>query len=115
MRCAAHRSPARARDRRPLRRTKSDGILRLQGGVARMTGLLADPVSKEHETPPGHPERPARFDAVVDGLRRAGMLDQLLRIDSRSATDDEVGLCHAPEYIRLANREIRGGIRMLST
>ena len=32
-----------------------------------MTAFLADPVSKRHDPGPGHPESPARFDAVVIG------------------------------------------------
>ena len=32
------------------------------------TACLADPIAKEHDTIPGHPERPARWDAAIRGL-----------------------------------------------
>ena len=36
------------------------------------TALLADPVFKKHDPGYGHPERPERYDAVVDALSTAG-------------------------------------------
>jgi acetoin utilization deacetylase AcuC-like enzyme len=80
-----------------------------------LTALMADAVSKDHDTPPGHPEQPARFDAVLKGLRQAGLLEGLLRIDSRAANEDELALCHGRKYIALAKAEITGGAAMLST
>lgn len=79
------------------------------------TALLADPLYKRHLTGPGHPERPARFDAVVEGLDRAGLTPKLLRVAPRAATEDEVALCHTREYIRRAREEIREGAHVLST
>ena len=52
------------------------------------TALLADPISKLHDTGPGHPEQPARYDAVVASL--APLARQLKPLDSRNATDDEL-------------------------
>ena len=76
-----------------------------------MTTLLADPISKEHFTGPGHPERPDRFNAAVaalDGL-------ELDRIQSRPATDDELALCHGRKYLAIAARDIAEGHHQLST
>jgi acetoin utilization deacetylase AcuC-like enzyme len=76
-----------------------------------MTGLAADPVCKEHHTGSRHPERPQRFDAALgalDGL-------DLLPIAPRVATEDEVALCHARQYIRLVEREVVTGFHELST
>ena len=39
-----------------------------------MTGIVADPFCKQHDTGDGHPGSPARFDAVLDGLKNAGLL-----------------------------------------
>ena len=76
-----------------------------------MTGLAADPVSKEHLTGPGHPEQPARFDAAVGALRGF----KLDAIPPRVASHDEIALCHARQYIQLAEREIDDGFHELST
>src|SRR5579884_239766 len=80
-----------------------------------MIALLADPVSREHDTGPGHPEQSTRFDAVLSGIRRTGLLERLLRVEPRAATEDELALCHTREYIQRASSEIAGGARMLST
>jgi acetoin utilization deacetylase AcuC-like enzyme len=79
------------------------------------TAVLADPIYKRHVTGPGHPERPARFDAVAEALERAGLTPKLQRVTPRAATEDELVLGHTRAYIRLAREEINAGARMLST
>jgi acetoin utilization deacetylase AcuC-like enzyme len=76
-----------------------------------MTGLAADPACKEHHTGSRHPERPERFDAALDALE--GL--PLFAIPPRVATEDEIGLCHGLQYIRLVEREIVTGFHELST
>jgi len=79
------------------------------------TALLADPICREHLAGRRHPERPERFDAVLEGLVRAGLVYQTLRIDGRAATEDELLLCHTPEYLRIARHDVESGRRSLST
>jgi acetoin utilization deacetylase AcuC-like enzyme len=78
------------------------------------TALLADPLYKEHDTGPGHPERPARYDAAIGALAEAGF-EPSARIAPRAATEDEIALCHGRRYIELVKREIAAGARELST
>ncbi len=62
------------------------------------TGLVIDHRYEEHDTGPGHPESPARVQAIraiLDDYARAG----LLPLPPRTATDDELALNHAPAYI----------------
>src|SRR5438552_3769190 len=80
-----------------------------------MTGLVADPFCKHHDTGAGHPESPARFDALIEGLKKAGLIEKLVPIDSRDATRDELLLCHASDYLSLAEHEILEGRVELST
>lgn len=75
------------------------------------TAILADAISKEHETSYRHPEQPARFDAAVRGV--AGF--DLTPFERRAASSDELALCHTRDYIRLVEREVRGGVGELST
>jgi acetoin utilization deacetylase AcuC-like enzyme len=75
------------------------------------TALAADPLSKEHHTGSHHPERPERFDAALGALE--GL--ELLRLDPRLATEDELALCHGRPYIRLVEREVMTGFHELST
>jgi acetoin utilization deacetylase AcuC-like enzyme len=84
--------------------------------VALPTALLADPIYREHLAGcPNHPERPERFDAVVAGIASAGLLDALVPVDRRPASEDELLLCHKPEYLRVARHDIESGQRCLST
>jgi len=79
------------------------------------TALAADPVCRRHLAGRQHPERPERFDVVLDGLRSAGLLDRLLPLDSRAATEDELLLCHTPQYLRTAKQDVERGLACLST
>ena len=80
-----------------------------------MTGIVADPRVKQHDTGPGHPEQPARFHAIINHFERVDLLGALSRIESRVATDAELGLAHDSSYIELVKREIAQGRTQLST
>ncbi len=80
-----------------------------------MTGVVADSICKEHDAGPGHPERPARFDAVVDGLKQARLWTRLVTIEARDATGAELHRCHESGYLSRVEREIRSGHAALST
>jgi len=79
------------------------------------TGLVADPVSKEHVTGLGHPECPDRYDAAYMGLCRSGLIDHLQKIPCRLATDDELSMCHTSDYLATVAREVAAGRMTLST
>ncbi|HWB83710.1 MAG TPA: histone deacetylase [Bryobacteraceae bacterium] len=79
------------------------------------TALLADPLYRQHLVGREHPERPERFDAVIEGLQRAGLLQRLGRVDRRAATEEELLLCHTPSYLRTARHDVESGRTMLST
>ncbi len=83
--------------------------------TAPTTALVADPIFREHLAGIEHPERPERFDAVMNGLADAGLLDKLLRLERRAVTAPELELCHTPEYLRIARHDIASGYAYLST
>lgn len=83
--------------------------------MERTTALLADPVFREHLAGRSHPERAERFDAVVEGLRRANLIDALVPVAARQATEEELLLCHTIEYLRTARRDVESGRPCLST
>jgi acetoin utilization deacetylase AcuC-like enzyme len=76
-----------------------------------VTAFLADPVSKLHDPGPGHPESPARFDAVLKGLSEFDVKTPV----PRSASEEEIALCHTRAYIRTARHETEEGFSQLST
>ena len=82
------------------------------------TGFLFDEVYRRHLVGgAGHPERPERLTAVLGGLERAGLLDGLVRVPARPATDDELALAHDRSYLELVKRELANvqGVAELST
>ena len=79
------------------------------------TSLLADPIYKQHLTGARHPEQPGRCDAVAQALEEVGLLEDLPKIDRRTATEQEILLCHTPDYLETVKRDVADGVRALST
>jgi acetoin utilization deacetylase AcuC-like enzyme len=79
------------------------------------TALLLDRIYMQHQTGPGHPERPERYDAIISGLEGAGLVKAAVRIPARRATEDEIALCHSREYIAVVKRDVSRGLHDLST
>jgi acetoin utilization deacetylase AcuC-like enzyme len=77
--------------------------------------LATDPVSRSHDPGPGHPEQVARYDAVLDALKTAGLLEKVKQIGPRALTTEDLTLAHTAAYLELAEREILGGFDHLST
>jgi acetoin utilization deacetylase AcuC-like enzyme len=77
--------------------------------------LFADSRCREHLKGRNHPERPERFDAILDQLRRAGLMERLTPLSSRSATLEELQLCHTRDYLETVQHDIAAGYRYLST
>jgi acetoin utilization deacetylase AcuC-like enzyme len=80
-----------------------------------MTALSADPVCREHLVGRQHPERPERFDAVIEALRNTGSLERMLHLEPRIATEEELLLCHTPAYLQVVRRDVEAGHHYLST
>ncbi|MBM3738979.1 MAG: histone deacetylase [Acidobacteria bacterium] len=86
------------------------------------THLLLDPVFKQHLTGNGHPERPDRYDAVTKALEATGLAKRLPAVPLRTASREELALCHTGPYLDTVYREIGaleklggGVVRDLST
>lgn len=68
-----------------------------------VAGLLYDHIYKEHLTSDDQPERPARCDAIMNGL--ADLRLRLKPLLPRQASVDELLLCHRAAYIDLVRKE----------
>ncbi len=79
------------------------------------TALICDPVCKSHQTGPGQPECPERYDAVYGALAKSPYFPALKAIAPRVATEDDIRLCHSQAYVALAKQEIAAGATKLST
>lgn len=71
--------------------------------------------SQQHQPEEGHPERPARLDAVMSVVREMEQRRHLAIRAARLATDQEIGRVHDPAYMTLVAREVALGRRSLST
>jgi len=60
-----------------------------------VTAVISHEAGWAHVTPPGHPERVARMDAVTEAL--AGL--DVLRVEARAATEAELRRGHPQRYI----------------
>ena len=71
-------------------------------------GYVLDDVFLQHRAPSGHPERPARAEAVRDALTAAGIAGRGERIAPRLATDEELARVHSPAYLDELIRVVPG-------
>jgi len=67
--------------------------------MSQKLGYILDEVFVQHRAPSGHPERPARAEAVRDALNAAGIAALGERLATRMATDDELVRVHAVSYL----------------
>ena len=74
------------------------------------TGFAYHPDYLNHDTGPGHPERPDRLRASLAALQQSDVWEQLLPIEPTPASVDQIAYAHNPaysEHIRLhCEREI---------
>ena len=68
------------------------------------TLLYADPRFAEHATFAGHPERPERIAAVDRGVAACPARDDLVAVEPRHATLDELAIVHDRGYLEALDR-----------
>jgi acetoin utilization deacetylase AcuC-like enzyme len=68
-----------------------------------------------HAPPSGHPEAPARLEAVMREVGEHERRKQVTLAGARQATEDDLLLVHSPEYVAKVRREVGAGQRRLST
>src|SRR5262249_20665188 len=71
-------------------------------------GYVLDDVFVQHRAPSGHPERPARAEAVRDALLAAGIQGRGRHLATRAATDEELARVHHVAYLDELTRAVPG-------
>ncbi len=71
--------------------------------------LYWSPAFSEHDTGPGHPESPARIEAVRNHLESEGLWEQYATEESRTATREELLPVHPAGYLDRVEQAARGG------
>jgi acetoin utilization deacetylase AcuC-like enzyme len=62
------------------------------------TLLITHPACLEHQTPPGHPERPERLRAIDRALEDE-RFQTLIRVEAPRASLETLALCHPMDYV----------------
>ncbi len=63
------------------------------------TGFLYGDVYLRHKTGPGHPERPERLTAIVERLRKTGLMETLVPLAPAPAAMEYLTAIHSPAYV----------------
>ena len=71
-------------------------------------GYVLDEIFVQHRAPSGHPERPARVEAVRDALVAAGIAQAGTHVAIRLASDDELARVHTAGYLADLERVVPG-------
>jgi len=62
-------------------------------------GVVLDPVFEQHDTGPGHVERPQRAARIRAALEDSDLAGRCVRVTPVEASDDVLTLVHDPEYV----------------
>jgi acetoin utilization deacetylase AcuC-like enzyme len=75
--------------------------------------LVTHPRYLDHDAGRGHPERPERLTAVLEGIEAAGIGGAIARLEPRRASPDELARVHDESLLRLLQRvRDAGGARL---
>ncbi len=73
-----------------------------------MLGYVLDDIFVQHRAPSGHPERPARAEAIRDALIAAHIEQRGTHLPTRAATDAELAAVHGAAYLSQLERIVPG-------
>ncbi|HEX8071656.1 MAG TPA: histone deacetylase [Pyrinomonadaceae bacterium] len=78
------------------------------------TAIVHHPVFEQHDTGPGHPERPERYTVVMDALRAdAELWGGLLELSAPAAARGTVQAAHTPQHFKRVERAVSEGLGYL--
>ena len=73
------------------------------------TAFFYSPRFKDHWPREGHPERPARLDAITEALQRVGLWDRLDHRSFEAASELDLQLCHTRDHIERVKQMAQNG------
>ena len=78
------------------------------------TAIIHHPVFREHDTGPGHPETPSRYQVVMDALKGdAELWPSLVEVQAREAARGDIQAAHSPQLYKHVERVVAEGIGYL--
>lgn len=77
------------------------------------TAFFTHPDFSLHHNGDGHPERPARLEAIEEKLKARGLWEQLLNSPFTAATPSQLEYCHTPGHVtRIRSLAENGGAQI---
>ena len=74
------------------------------------TAIVHHPIYEQHDTGPGHPESPARYNVVMKALRDdATLWSRLMEVQAKQAPRGDVQACHTPQLYKQVERVVSEG------
>ena len=73
------------------------------------THIYYHPLSLEHDTGPGHPERSARIQAILSRLEETGLKDEVAWHTPQAAPLESIETTHGRDYMELVEIAASGG------
>lgn len=78
------------------------------------TAIVHHAVFREHDTGPGHPETPSRYQVVMDALRGdAELWSNVVEVQAREAARGDIQAAHSPQLYKQVERVVSEGIGYL--
>lgn len=78
-------------------------------GKKTQTGFVYNDIYLQHQTTPGHPERPDRLTAIIENLTAKELYSQLVHIEPNSASLEWIRMVHNDEYIERVEASCSNG------
>jgi acetoin utilization deacetylase AcuC-like enzyme len=74
------------------------------------TAIVHHPIFREHDTGPGHPETPSRYQVVMDALRGdAELWSTLVEVQAREAPRGDIQAAHSPQLYKHVEKVVSEG------
>ena len=65
------------------------------------TALIHHPIYEQHDTGPGHPETPLRYDIIINSLKAdTGLWNSLVQITPEQASKGIIQAAHTPQHFK---------------
>jgi len=80
------------------------------------TAIVHHPVFEQHDTGPGHPEKPERYHVVMEALRGdAELWSDVVEIEAEEARRGYIQACHTPQHFKQVEQVVREGTGYLDS
>src|SRR6185437_208536 len=78
------------------------------------TAIVHHPIFREHDTGPGHPETPSRYQVVMDALQgQADLWSGLVEVQAHEAARGDIQAAHSPQLYKHVERVVSEGLGYL--